>query len=112
MRDKIELAKKLINEKLKDHPKRLKHCYGVAETAKTLAMIYGVNVEKAELVGLFHDYAKYDAIVDQKKVIDPVIVDRFKDQPVIYHAYAAAYYIETFLNVYDKEVIDAIQCHV
>lgn len=39
-------------------PKRLKHIEGVSATAAKLANIYGVNVRKARLAGLLHDWDK------------------------------------------------------
>lgn len=42
-------------------PKRLRHIEGVSETAERLAKIYGVDVAKARLAGLLHDWDKgYD----------------------------------------------------
>ena len=38
--------------------KRLTHCLGVERAAMELAQRFGVDVEKAGLAGLLHDYAK------------------------------------------------------
>lgn len=38
--------------------KRLTHCLGVERAAMELAQRFGVDVEKASLAGLLHDYAK------------------------------------------------------
>lgn len=105
-------AQEIMNDKLKDYPHRLAHCYGVAKTAKELALIYHVNLEAAELVGLFHDYAKYDDIRLQKEMIDPIIVKRYEDYPVMYHAYAAAHALRMLLDVEDEAILSAIRCHV
>lgn len=112
MIDLIEKAKVLIDEKLKDHPKRLAHSYGVALTCQKLARLYGINEAEATLIGLFHDYAKYDTLEDQVAVIDPKIVRQYKDHPVIYHAYAASYWFTKRLGVDDERLISAINHHV
>ena len=38
--------------------KRLRHCLGVEKAARELAERFGLDVEKAGLAGLLHDYAK------------------------------------------------------
>ena len=108
----LEQAKCLVKEKLRDHPNRLAHSFGVAQTARKLALIHHVNPDAAELAGLFHDYAKYDPISEQIASIDPVVVEKFKNHPVIYHAYAAAHDITKLLGVEDEAVLSAIMHHV
>lgn len=39
-------------------PSRYKHSVGVEETASSLALLYGVDVQKARLAGLLHDWDK------------------------------------------------------
>ena len=38
--------------------KRLRHCLGVEKAARELAEHFGLDVEKAGLAGLLHDYAR------------------------------------------------------
>ena len=40
-------------------PKRYVHVLGVQYTAASLAMVYGVDIYKAQVAGLLHDCAKY-----------------------------------------------------
>ncbi len=112
MMEKIKTAKQLINEKLNAYPNRLAHSYGVANTARKLAMIHHVNPDFLEIAGLMHDYAKYDSLINQTKNIDEHIIKEFKDHPVIYHAYAAAYKIETVLDIHEEAILSAVRCHV
>ncbi len=112
MKQMIERAKKLIDEKLKDYPNRLVHSYGVAETARKLAIIHHVNPDALEIAGLMHDYAKYDSLNDQIKSIDEHIISKFKDHPVIFHAYAAAHVIEENMDCHDEAILSAVRCHV
>ena len=60
--------------------KRFKHCLGVEQAAIDLAERFGVDVEKAGLAGLLHDYAKklsdeeFLALID-KYDLDPKLKD-------------------------------------
>ena len=60
--------------------KRFKHCLGVEQAAIDLAERFGVDVEKAGLAGLLHDYAKklsdeeFLALID-KYALDPALKD-------------------------------------
>ena len=59
---------------------RFKHCLGVEQAAINLAERFGVDVEKAGLAGLLHDYAKklsdeeFLALID-KYDLDPQLKD-------------------------------------
>jgi predicted HD superfamily hydrolase involved in NAD metabolism len=103
---------KRVEEKLKDHPKRLKHVEGVAETAVKLAQIHGVNPEKAMMAGYWHDTSKYDDLKTQIKDLDPETIKRYKSHPVIYHALAAAQTLEIEFGIHDEEILSAIRHHV
>jgi predicted HD superfamily hydrolase involved in NAD metabolism len=103
---------KRAQEKLKDHPNRLKHVEGVAETAVKLAHIHGVDPEKARIAGYWHDTSKYDDIQSQIKDLDPQTIERYKTHPVIFHALAAAKSLEREFGIHDEEILSAIRCHV
>ncbi len=106
----IKLAKQKVNEKLKDYPERLKHVYGVAFTASSLAKIYGVDCDKMMIAGLYHDYAKYDIPTpDFLSEEEKKIVLRF---PVMFHAYQAAYLVQHELGIDDTDIINSIKLHV
>ncbi|MFA6800689.1 MAG: bis(5'-nucleosyl)-tetraphosphatase (symmetrical) YqeK [Acholeplasmataceae bacterium] len=108
--DLITLAKEQVNEKLKAYPKRLKHVYGVAETAVKLAKIYGVDQDKMMLIGLYHDFAKYDLYDETFLTQEEIQI--VKNYPVLFHAYQGAYLLRENLKIEDKEMISAIKCHV
>jgi predicted HD superfamily hydrolase involved in NAD metabolism len=110
MNETIELAKKQVNKKLEKYPKRLKHVYGVSETAVKLAKVYGVNQDKMTLAGLYHDYAKYDDIdLSQLTKDEEEVVGKYA---VMYHAYQGAHLIVKNLEIKDKDIIDSIKAHV
>jgi len=98
--------------KLKDHPKRLKHVEGVAETAVKLALVHDVDVEKARIAGYWHDTSKYDEIEIQIKDLDQDSILRYQDYPVIYHALAAAKTLENEFDMHDDDLLNAIKHHV
>ena len=104
-----EIQNKLLNDIGK---KRFEHSLRVAETAKKLAEIYGVDVKKAYLAGLIHDCAKYNEEVYIKKYnIDFYIypVSSIKD-PVL-HSFLGAEVAKKVYNIYDRDVLKAIEYH-
>ena len=46
------------------HKERLEHIFGVVDMAKYLAKQYGVDVKKAKIAAVMHDYCKYDDIAE------------------------------------------------
>jgi len=108
----IEELKKIVTEKLKGHPKRLKHVLGVYDTAISLAHVYDLDEEKVGIAALFHDYAKYDPIEKQIEHLDLEIIKRYIDTPVIYHAFAAASTLELDFGINDEDILNAIRYHV
>ncbi|MDR0752962.1 MAG: bis(5'-nucleosyl)-tetraphosphatase (symmetrical) YqeK [Mycoplasmataceae bacterium] len=91
---------------------RYEHTISVAKFAKKLALINGVNEEKAYLAGLLHDIAKEFSLNE--------IISLTKDDPNFskypnvktLHGLAGAYYASKFLKIDDKEVLNAIKNHV
>lgn len=107
--------KEIINQthiKLHDHPKRLKHVIGVAETAVRLAKVHGIDETKALIAGYWHDTSKYDDIQTQTKDLDQHIILKYQHYPVIYHALGAAKSLETLFGIHDEEILNAIKHHV
>ena len=110
MKKIINKAIQQINLKLKDYPKRLKHVYGVAETAKKLALHYHINEDEAFICGLYHDYAKYDE--HDYTHLNKEQIDIVKKYPVMYHAYEASYQLQHHLGINNENMIEAITNHV
>ncbi|MTV82637.1 bis(5'-nucleosyl)-tetraphosphatase (symmetrical) YqeK [Secundilactobacillus folii] len=100
-----------ISRQLK--PARFEHVQRVEATAIKLAKQYGVNVEKASIAGLIHDYAKQRP---DKDFIDAI--HRYKLDPdlvnwnnAIWHGVVGAELIKTELGIFDEEIIDAVRFH-
>lgn len=101
-----------VEEKLKDHPKRLNHTREVVKMAIKLAKHYELDTKKAEIAAWYHDYAKYDEIKDQVRFIDLREIKKYADTPVMYHALAAASLISINHGIDDREISEAIRNHV
>ena len=108
----VKQIEDLVLEKFANS-KRLVHILGVAKLAKRLAIEFNLDAEKAYIVGLLHDFCKYESIDEMKKIIDDEeIIKKFENAPQIYHAYAASAWVRKNLNILDNEILDGIKYHV
>ena len=93
--------------------KRFKHCLGVEQAAIDLAERFGVDVEKAGLAGLLHDYAKklsdeeFLALID-KYALNPALKDWGNN---VWHGMVGIYKIQEDLRLADPEILRAIEVH-
>lgn len=99
-----------LKKALKD--KRFQHVLRVEETAIKLAEQYGVDVEKASIAGLCHDYAKQrpdeDFIAEiKKKGLNPLLLDYGN---AIWHGVVGAELIKDELGIWDEDILNAV-CH-
>ena len=93
--------------------KRLRHCLGVEKAARELAERFGLDVEKAGLAGLLHDYAKK---VSDKEFL--VLIDKYQLDPDlknwgnnVWHGMVGIYKIQEDLGIEDAEILRAIEIH-
>lgn len=100
-----------LHEHLSDH--RADHCLRVEQQAMTIAAEVGADVTKAGLAGLLHDYAKersneeFIAMI-KKEHLNP---DLLNYGNAIWHGVVGRYFIEKELNIYDEEILQAIERH-
>src|SRR5699024_9744563 len=105
-----------INEilrKVKDNlsNERYEHTLRVIQTAKKLAKIHNINVEKIKLTSILHDNDKYK----DKLTLKQYIIDNNLDKNLLnyhhelWHGPVAAHFTEYTLGIKDKEVINAIK---
>ena len=93
--------------------KRLRHCLGVEKAARELAERFGLDVEKAGLAGLLHDYAKkvsdedFLALIDKYR-LDPDLKNWGNN---VWHGMVGIYKIQEDLGVKDTEILRAIEIH-
>ncbi len=100
-----------LKKALKD--KRFQHVLRVEETAIKLAEQYGVDVEKASIAGLCHDYAKQrpdeDFIAEiKKKRLNPLLLDYGN---AIWHGVVGAELIKDELGIWDEDILNAVRHH-
>ncbi|MFR0575824.1 bis(5'-nucleosyl)-tetraphosphatase (symmetrical) YqeK [Limosilactobacillus reuteri subsp. suis] len=100
-----------LKKALKD--KRFQHVLRVEETAIKLAEQYGVDVEKASIAGLCHDYAKQrpdeDFIAEiKKKGLNPLLLDYGN---AIWHGVVGAELIKDELGIWDEDILNAVRHH-
>ncbi len=92
--------------------KRFIHTLGVVETAERLAIRYDVDVEKARLAAMLHDYAKYvDRDVMRQLVLDEQLDETllaFDDE--LLHAPVGAVLLQRDYSL-DEDVLSAIRNH-
>lgn len=97
--------------------KRLHHIEGVADTAARLAARYGVDVEKARLAGLLHDWDKgYDdegirARVHELGMEDTVDRWAYDVSPAVLHGPTAARALKRDFPAIPDDVLHAIAVH-
>jgi|SRR5690625_409962 len=108
---KITEAVLLIQSELRT--KRFEHSLRVAETAKGLAKLYGVEEYKAELAAILHDYAK-DFPTDKLKQL--LIEGGFSEDLLLYnqelwHGPVGSYLIMTEHGITDPDILNAVQFH-
>ncbi|MDR3249967.1 MAG: bis(5'-nucleosyl)-tetraphosphatase (symmetrical) YqeK [Mycoplasmataceae bacterium] len=102
---KYEVKKILSNS-------RYKHALKVAEYAKALSKIYGLESNKAYIAGLIHDIAKE---FSKTKIVALSKKNKeFKKYPSIksLHGIASAHYAKNKLDINDTEILDAVSNHV
>lgn len=90
------------------------HSKGVADTAALLAALYGVDVEKARLAGLLHDWHREldeDALVDHAEEAEIDVAPEELATPRLLHAKTGAHDVAREFPGIDGEVVAAIEHH-
>ncbi len=100
-----------VHKKL--HDKRFNHCLRVEQTAIQLAEENGVNLEKASIAGLIHDYAKERSDEEfvgmiKKHQMDP---DLLNWGNAVWHGVVGAEFIRDELGIYDEDILNAVRHH-
>ena len=94
--------------------KRFSHTLAVADTARRLALLHGLDPVKAEIAGLLHDCAKCLPLKEMQRIAkdnhltdDPSILE----SGALLHSVVGAYLASTKYGCTDEEVIAAIRSH-
>lgn len=106
-----------IREKLKNslEIRRYSHSISVSYVAATLAMVYGVDIDKAMLAGLMHDCAKNIPISEQIEICrnNNIYLDEYElSHTCVIHGKVGAYIAKEIYGVYDEDILNAIYNHV
>lgn len=94
--------------------KRYIHTLGVADTAKKLAELNGISVEKAEIAGLSHDVAKnlskakMEEIMNEYNIAISHVEESNKN---LWHSIVGPIEAKEKLKIEDEEILDAIRWH-
>lgn len=95
------------------YPEKLwKHTESAMKDARGLAAAHSVDIGKAELAALLHDYGKNckDLLAAAEKIgITPNAIEA--EQPLLLHGTVGASMVEDDFGVDDKEVLSAIRKH-
>jgi predicted HD superfamily hydrolase involved in NAD metabolism len=109
---KIEEIKKWVSIQVSSE--RYQHIRGVVETAKKLAVLYHLSVEKAELAGWLHDCAKELSRSEMQKWIKKSSFDldvNEKNMPALWHPHAGASIALNQWKIKDDRILEAIRRH-
>ncbi len=93
--------------------KRFNHVLRVEQTAIQLAKNNGVDIEKASIAGLCHDYAKQrpdQDFIDEihQKGLDP---DLLNYGNAIWHGIVGAEMLKDELGIWDEDILNAVRHH-
>lgn len=94
--------------------KRFNHSVGVRYTAQSMAMKFGLDIDKAGTAGILHDCAKYlsdDKMLSECEKYKLTLSPAEKLKPSLLHAKVGAVYAREFYEVEDEEVLSAIRWH-
>ena len=108
----LEAADDYARERLSD--KRYAHTLRVAEAAKRLAKLHGLDPERAHLAGLLHDTAREIGKEELLRVAEEdglPVGDFERERPILLHGPVAAKLSREDLGVEDGEILDAVRAH-
>ncbi len=98
--------------------KRMKHILGVVEAAEELALLYGVDVEKARYAALLHDCCKEYPVEEQRRLAAEdfarrgVEVDEeLLSYDALLHGLAGAVEAVDVYGIDDPEILEAVRVH-
>jgi predicted HD superfamily hydrolase involved in NAD metabolism len=96
-------------------PRRLEHSLGAMEVMGELSEIYGLEKEKAQIIGILHDAGKdlpEEKIKELMEAGNIQINHECEMNYVLYlHGPVGAYFVQKELGITDELILDAIKTH-
>ena len=111
----IEQIQEELERELIEYPNRLKHIYGVRDTALELGRKYNLDLDVLVISALLHDITKYFSKKDNVKIIDSYfpetkfIYDEYNDK--LLHAFSAYVLAKRKYNITNGEILNSILNH-
>lgn len=108
----IEVLEMKLREKLTDE--RYNHSKNVMIIAVELAQLFNVDIVKAKIAGLLHDYAKFldaEQIHDYIKLFNLNYDEFLLKNPYLLHGPIGSEVIKLEFNIFDKDILNAIKYH-
>lgn len=109
---RVEEFKEILKNQV--DARRYQHSLNVADCAKELAEINGVDTGKAYLCGLLHDIEKNRPWDEQERYMNQLgdqLPDHVLQNPKLWHAPAGAAFLRDELGILDADMIRAIKYH-
>lgn len=106
--------KKEIIDYIENHlsEKRRIHTYAVVKEAKSLAKKYGIDVDKAELAALFHDFFRsVKETTLNGYVIQLGLDSHYLNNSNLAHSKIAAAVMERDYGIDDQDILNAVSYH-
>lgn len=107
-----EFALTKLSERLSNGP--LEHCKRSADMAALLATVYGVDVDKARIAGLLHDWDRElsgEELLEAERARGEEIEPAEELSPYLLHARLGALSVSRALPGIDADVLRAIERH-
>ncbi len=108
----IEEIKLYLKENLNSN--RYNHTLGVGETAKKLAEVNKISIEKAEIAALAHDVAKNLSLQKMQSIIEKnniELTNTEKENSNLWHSIIAPIEARNKLKIDDEDILDAVRWH-
>jgi len=93
---------------------RLLHSFSVAETAADMARKYAIDVKKAQIAGLLHDWDKdlsNEELLERAIKFDIELVEGIEDMAALLHALTGAVAVKREFPQLEDDIIQAIARH-
>lgn len=90
------------------------HSVNVAKEAKRLAILYGADVQKAEIAGILHDVTKEMPFDEQLQMIRSfgiILTDIQLTTPKLWHSISGAIFIKNEIGIDDEDIFNSVRYH-